>query len=398
MNLIRPSIRRLRPYVPGEQPAVAGLVKLNTNENPYPPSARVLSAVKQGVDGRLRLYPNPSAERLRRKLAALHDCSPDQVIVGNGSDELLALATRIFVEPQGAFEPGFRESRPSVTDKTEKKVSLVTSTPTPNRLRAARCASSSASVVQWFVPSYSLYPVLAAIHGAAGRGIPLPKNFALPSPRQLKSGGLWDFRAALSFVTTPHAPSGRGYRASELRRLCEAHEGIIVFDEAYVDFGGESAIGLAREFPHVLVARTFSKGYSLCFLRIGYFVGPADLVAALHKGRDSYNVNGLAQIAAEATLDDLPYYRKNFGRIARSRARLASALTNLGFEIYPSQTNFILVRPPQFTADRWLKLLADQQILVRWFDQPETRDYLRITIGTEEEVKRLLAAVGRILS
>ena len=377
-QLIRPLVRELRPYVYGEQPKIKGLIKLNTNENPYPPSPKVLAAVKAAVDGRLRLYPNPTVQALREKLAKLHGCHADNIIVGNGSDELLALATRCFVEPVAADV---------------------------NRRKAR--AFTSAATIQYFTPSYSLYPVLADIHGAARNAVPLKSDFSLPSLAELKRGqkkppeggtpNKWDFNAALSFVTTPNAPSGRGYPTRELDALCKAQHGVVVLDEAYVDFAGENALKLALKYPHVLVARTFSKAYSLCFQRVGYFVGHRDLIAALHKIRDSYNVNGLGQIGAEATLGDLPHYRANFKKIIATREWLSRELTKLGFRVLPSRTNFILVRPPRFSASVWLQNLRVQKVLVRWFDRPEVKDYLRITIGTASEAKVLVNAVRKIL-
>jgi histidinol-phosphate aminotransferase len=360
--LIRPLVRELHPYVYGEQPKIKGLIKLNTNENPYPPSPKVLAAVKAAVDGRLRLYPNPTAERLREKLAKLHGCRPENVIAGNGSDELLALATRCFVEPH----LGSRRARPSET-------------------------------VQYFTPSYSLYPVLADIHGVLKNALPLNPDFSLPSLHELKLGRVWDFRAALTFVTTPNAPSGRGYPTKELDELCRAHKGVVVLDEAYVDFAEENAMALALKYPHVLVARTFSKAYSLCFQRVGYFVGHPELIGALHKIRDSYNVNGLGQVAAEATLDDPPYYRANFKKIIATRDQLSRKLTMLGFRVLPSQTNFILVQPPRFPAEVWLQKLRARKILVRWFNQPEVRNNLRISIGTAAEAEALARAAKAVL-
>jgi len=259
--LIRPLVHHLHAYVPGEQPKIKGLIKLNTNENPYPPSPKVLAAVKAAVDGRLRLYPNPTAEKLRAKLAKLHGFKSENIIIGNGSDEVLALAVRAFTEPSPKSK-----------------------------------AQSPKSVVQYFTPSYSLYPVLADTHGAAKNAVPLPPDFSLPSVAELKRGRRWNFNAALTFVTTPNAPSGRGYQTAELEKLCRAQNGVVVLDEAYVDFANENALKLALKFPHVLVARTFSKAYSLCFQRVGYFVGHAELIAALDKIRDSYNVNGLARL------------------------------------------------------------------------------------------------------
>ena len=362
--LIRPLVRRLRAYVPGEQPRIKGLIKLNTNENPYPPSPRVLKAVKAATDGRLRLYPNPTAERLREKLARWHRCRPDNLIVGNGSDELLALAVRAFVEP---------------------------------RLTGQKRRPPSNTRVQFLAPSYSLYPVLAEIHGAATNAAPLGPDFTLPDPAALKRGRAWDFQAALTFITTPNAPSGRGYSAVELEALCRAQCGVVVLDEAYVDFAREHAMRLALKYPHVLVARTFSKAYSLCFQRVGYFVGNPGLIAALHRIRDSYNVNGLGQIAAEATLEDLDYYRANFREIIATREELTRGLTRLGFRVFPSQTNFILARPPALPAPTWLRRLRARKILVRWFDHPAVREYLRITIGTPAEVRALVRAAAEVL-
>jgi histidinol-phosphate aminotransferase len=346
-SLIRPLVEALHAYVPGEQPKIQGLVKLNTNENPYPPSPRVLSEVRKAVDGRLRLYPNPTAQLLREKLARLHRCRPNEIIVGNGSDELLAMATRAFVDPGKA--------------------------------------------IQWFVPSYSLYPVLAEMHGARALRVPLERDFSLPPVSRIRRD------AALTFITTPNAPSGRAYRRSDLDRIAGALRGVVILDEAYVDFAEGDALPLALQRPNVLVARTFSKGYSLCFQRVGYFVGPSALIGALDKIRDSYNVNGLGQVAALATLESLPYYRKNFERIKKTRERLARQLSFLGFEVHPSQTNFLLARPPGPSAREWLARLREERILVRWFDQPAIREFLRITVGTDREVDALLDAVRSIL-
>ena len=359
-GLIRPLVETLMPYSPGEQPRMKGLIKLNTNENPYPPSPRVLRAVTDATDGRLRLYPNPTAQPLREKLARLHRCRPENIIVGNGSDELLAMAVRCFVEP------------------------------------AQHWTRPSRALVQFFTPSYSLYPVLADIHGAKVNPVPLNPDFTLPSLRELKRGKQWDFNAALTFVTTPNAPSGRGYPTAQLAQLCRIQKKVVVLDEAYVDFADENALSLALRLPNVLVGRTFSKAFSLCFQRVGYFVGHPVLIGALQKIRDSYNVNGLGQIAALATLNDLPYYRANFHRIIATRQQLARDLAALSFEVLPSQTNFLLARPPRFPAEHWLEKLRRRKILVRWFNQPTIRDYLRITIGSSAETEALVAAAKAI--
>jgi histidinol-phosphate aminotransferase len=255
-KLLRPLLRTLHGYTPGEQPKIPGLIKLNTNENPYPPAPAVLKATQAAVDGRLRLYPNPAADELRGKLAKLHNCDPRQIIVGNGSDELLAMAVRAFSEPLGNED------------------------------------DTHAHRVQFFWPSYSLYPVLTEIHGAVSHRIPLAPDFSIPSVKELKRGKLWDFDASLTIITTPNAPSGRGYTTAELEALCKAQRGVVILDEAYVDFAEENALALASKYPNVIVSRSFSKAYSLCFQRVGYFVGHPEIITALHTIRDSYNVNG----------------------------------------------------------------------------------------------------------
>ncbi|HZE98841.1 MAG TPA: histidinol-phosphate transaminase [Planctomycetota bacterium] len=346
-KLVRPLVEGLHAYVPGEQPKIPGLIKLNTNENPYPPSPKVIRAVKAAVDGRLRRYPPPTAQALRERLAKLHRCRPENVIIGNGSDELLSMAVRAFVEPGG------------------------------------RC--------QGFSPSYSLYPVIVKQHGAVWSSAPLKPDFSLPSPSGLRAD------AALTFVTTPNAPSGRGYAVKDLDALSRSLRGVVILDEAYVDFASADALALGLRRPNVLISRTFSKGYSLCFQRVGYFVGPRDLIGALDKIRDSYNVNGLGQVAAIATLDDLPYYRRNVRRVIETRRRLTAGLGALGFDVLPSETNFLFARPPRFPAKEWLSRLRARKILVRWFDAPATRDYLRITVGTDPEARAVLKAAKAIL-
>ena len=354
MSLVRKHVQRMHAYMPGEQPKERELIKLNTNENPYPPAPKVLSAIKRAVDDRLRLYPDPRAGTLREQLAGLHGVNPENVIIGNGSDELLGLATRAFVDPGGGC-------------------------------------------VQYFTPSYSLYPVLADIHNAKRNEVCLLDDFSLPAVAQLRKEKDWNFRAALTYITTPNAPTGCGYTTAELDALCLAQKGVVVLDEAYVDFAEESALDLALKHSHVLVSRTFSKAYSLCFQRIGYFVGSRELISALDKIRDSYNVNGLGQVAAGATLKSLPYYRSNFRKIIKLRARVGLGLAGLGFETLPSQTNFILTKPPRFAASTWLKKLRAQKILVRHFKGLHVKDYLRITIGSEKDMNVLLRAIRTIL-
>ncbi len=361
---IRPHLAALHPYIPGEQPEDPELVKLNTNENPFAPSPHVLKRLQAAVNDQLRLYPHPTADPLRRKLAQWHGVALDQIIVGNGSDELLALATRAFVEP---------------------------GTPANSRTKHRH-------TIQYFSPSYSLYPVLTAIQDATPNPVPLTPAFGIPRPGS-PAGKSWAPKAALSFVTTPNAPSGRPYRTQELRRLCQRTQGVVILDEAYVDFAPEDALELVHEFDHVLVSRTFSKAYSLCFQRIGYFVGPEPLITALHKIRDSYNVNGLAQVAAEATLESLPYYRKRFASIIQEREKLSQWLKDSGFRVYPSATNFLFVVPPRkpCSAEGWFQRLRQNHILVRYFPNSAVSHALRISIGTPAQNRQIRRAVGQIL-
>jgi histidinol-phosphate aminotransferase len=363
-QLVRPMVRKLRGYVPGEQPKVRGLIKLNTNENPAQPSPKVIRAIRSAANDRLRLYPDPSAQPLREALAKFHDCKPENIIVGNGSDELLALATRAFVEPRQAGAT------------TRRQIAKQT--------------------IQYFTPSYSLYPILADIHSARRNEVKLPASFELPTNEVLKKSN-WNFSASLSYITTPNAPSGRGYLTRDLAKLCAAQKGVTILDEAYADFADENALRLAKRFPHVIVSRTFSKAYSLCFARVGYFVGHPEIIAALDRIRDSYNTNGLGQAAALATLSDIGHYRNQFERIIQLRAKTTGALEALGFKVLPSQANFIFAKPTGITAAQWFRQLRERKILTRWFDVPKVRNWLRITIGTKTEMVKFLTATKSIL-
>lgn len=374
-DLVRPLVRQLQPYTPGEQPKSDGVIKLNTNENPYGPSPKVLRALREALDDRLRLYPPPTADALREALAQRHGCTPAHIVVGNGMDELLALATRAFVD---CSPPGAIEHYRYYHSHGAAKVSLRT--------------------IQYFTPSYTLYPVLADIHGAQKNPVPLQMDFALPTVNELRRGKVWDFAAALTFITTPNAPTGRGYPIEALEEIVRAQERVVVLDEAYVDFADADALSLALKYPHVLVFRTFSKAYSLCALRVGYAVGHPELIAALLKIKDSYNVNGPAQIAARATLEDPDYYAGTIAKVRATRAWLSKALDELGFAVLPSQTNFLFVRPPEHPAEVWLQKLRERNVLVRWFDTVETRTYLRITVGKDSEARALVDAVKKILA
>jgi histidinol-phosphate aminotransferase len=344
-SLIRQSIRSMRGYVPGEQPRGHGLVKLNTNENPYPPSPRVAAAIAQFDARDLRLYPDPVCRKLRRRIAAMHGCRMENVFVANGSDEALALCTRAFVEDSGTI--GF------------------------------------------FNPSYSLYPVLAAIRNVKTAPVELGSDFEWRMP----SG----CRASLFFLTSPNAPTGMLYPGRTVRAFCRRAPGVVLIDEAYVDFARENCMDLALALPNVLVLRTFSKSFSLAGLRVGYIVGPDPLIDALYKIKDSYNVDVLAQRVALAALSDLAHMRRNAMRIRKTRERTRAALQALGFKVFASEANFLWVRPSAVTAESLFLKLRAMRILVRYFPGRRTGQCLRITIGTDAQMRAMLAAAAKIV-
>lgn len=346
-SYLRPAVAAMRGYEPGEQPRPgARVIKLNTNENPYPPSPRVLEAIRRAADEGLRLYPSPTAEAARERAAQVYGFKPEQVLVGNGSDELLTLLVRAVVEPGQA--------------------------------------------VVYPVPTYSLYPVLARIQGAEVVEVPFPEDFSLP-------GELFGRSEPLVFLCNPNAPTGTLVPRPEVRRLAESLTGVLVVDEAYVDFAEGDCLGLARELPNVVVLRSLSKSFSLAGLRVGFAFGPAGLIEGLTKVKDSYNVDRLAAAGAEAALADLAYMERNAARIRATRARLTEGLRGLGLEPMPSQTNFVFVRCGRGRARRLFEELRRRGILVRFFDQPGVDDALRITVGTDGQIDRLLAELADIL-
>ncbi len=341
---IAKNIAALTAYTPGEQPQDRGMIKLNTNENPYPPSPKVAAALTSFTAERLRLYPDPRAMTLRRRVAEIHNCRVEQVFVGNGSDEILALATRAFVENNGS--------------------------------------------VGYFDPSYSLYPVLADIRGAAQQPVDLGPDFAWRMPDK--------FRASLFLLTTPNAPTALQYDRAAVTAFCRAFDGVVLLDEAYVDFARDNFmdLALAPGNANTLVMRTLSKSFSLAGLRLGYVVGPEPLIAAIDKIKDSYNLDMLTQTVGLAALADLDWMRANVRRIQATRERLRAALAAAGWRVLPSETNFIFARPPDGNAREIFERLRARKIFVRYFPGPRTGEFLRITIGTDAEIDALLKALG----
>lgn len=339
---IRQCVQAMHGYTPGEQPRQAGLVKLNTNENPYPPSPAVARALAQLDVSDLRLYPDPLCLRLREVIAELHQVTPDHVFVANGSDEALALCTRAFVEDDES--------------------------------------------IGYFEPSYSLYPVLTAIRNVRGIAVPLGPAFVWP---QMPLPA-----AALFFLCNPNAPTSLLFPRAEVDRFCASFPGVVLIDEAYVDFARQHCMDLARTRPNVLVLRTLSKSYSLAGIRLGYVVGAPDLIGALFKIKDSYNVDRVTQAVAAAALQDGEHMRSNVARIRATRDRLTAALETRGYLVGPSETNFLWVRPPRESAAALYGRLKAAGILIRHFPGPLTGDYVRITVGTEGDADRLLETLG----
>jgi len=338
---IKQSVQAMRGYTPGEQPTDPRVIKLNTNENPYPPSPAVREALQSLKVETLRLYPDPVSLALRRKIAGLHGGTPDNVFIGNGSDETLALCSRAFVEDDGA--------------------------------------------IGYFEPSYSLYPVLAQIRAVTARPVALGPDFEWAMPAK--------YRANLFFMTTPNAPTGIQYPKTKIRAFCARFPGVIVIDEAYVDFAREHCMDLALECDNVLVLRTLSKSYALAGLRLGYVVGAAPLIEALFKIKDSYNVDRLTQAAALAALSDQAHMRALVKRIRTTRRQTSTELERMGFRVLPSETNFLWVKPPRISAADLYRRLRAKNILVRYFPGRRTQDYLRITIGADAQMRALVNAV-----
>ncbi len=341
MSLIRKSVENMSGYVPGEQPDDSRIVKLNTNENPYPPSPVVQKALSSLDAEKLRLYPNPVADALRKRIAELHGCSVDNVFVGNGSDEVLALCTRAFVENDGS--------------------------------------------IGYLDPSYSLYPVLADIRDVEKRPVPLKEDFTWDVPS--------DYEASLFMLTNPNAPTGMLASVDQVRDFCSNFNGVVLVDEAYVDFSSWNCMELALEMKNVMVARTLSKSFSLAGLRVGYVVGSEPLISAMYKLKDSYNLDMISQEMALAALSDIEHMTLNAAKIIATRVRLSKELEALGYHVLPSETNFLWVKPANINAKDLFERLKNIGILVRYFNGDTTGDYIRITIGTDEEVEELLKAL-----
>lgn len=329
-------------YVPGEQPRDDGFIKLNTNENPYPPSPKVLAALRKAINPSLRLYPEPLSDNLRSVAATVYGVKPENIIAGNGSDELLSMLLRCFVGPKDR--------------------------------------------VAFPVPTYSLYDTLVEIQDGVSARVHYGEDFSLPQNLAGQS-------AALTFLCNPNAPSGTMVSLPEISKLAGAVAGILVVDEAYVDFAeseGASSIPLIRQIPNIIVLRSFSKSFSLAGMRIGLAFASEEIIGGMMKVKDSYNLNRLSLVAATAALEDMPWMKRNAERIQRSRTKLSSALKRMGYQVYPSHANFVLARMREQNLKSVYEELKQRKILVRYFDTTDLRDCLRITVGAPREVKALV--------
>lgn len=348
MNYARPQIQAMQGYTPGEQPQSLDVIKLNTNENPYPPSPRVAQALASFDPESLRRYPDPVATKLRRVAARRFDV-PDErwVLTGNGSDDLLTIALRTFVAP--------------------------------------------GETVAYPWPTYSLYPILCQIQGATPLAVELDERFE-PSADFLEHAEA----AKLLFIARPNAPTGNAFPMKRMREFCTGFHGVVWIDEAYAEFADDNCLALVREFDNVVVSRTLSKSASLAGLRLGIALANPALIAEMMKVKDSYNVSMLSQTLATASLEDADYTAECVDKIRTSRAATLEKLREFGFETMPSAANFVFVKPPQ-PAETYVEHLRSKNIFVRYFPGPRTRDHVRITIGTPEQMQRLFDATARFL-
>lgn len=343
---LRPHLKTMQPYVPGEQQQGQHILKLNTNESPYPPSETVWNEIEQSFH-RLRVYPPPAADGLCRALAAYHGVQMEQVFVGNGSDEVLRLLFHLFMDPTGG--------------------------------KAAMVA-----------PSYSLYPVLAEMFGGQIEVYPLEKQEKLPK-------ALFGGKEELLLLPNPNPPLGTFYSRSEVAELCRSREkGLVVIDEAYVDFAPRDVMPLLHEFENLAITRTFSKSFSLAGLRVGYLVSHPDLIAHIGKIKDSYNVNAVSQVAAAAAIASVQDMLSHRDQIIATREITTKRLREMGYTVPDSQGNFVYAMHP--SARKHFEQLHAEGILVRYFEGRYLKKGMRVSIGTPEQMERFFSALEKIFT
>jgi len=343
--------RGLSPYVPGEQPQIPNLVKLNTNESPFDPSPMAIEAIQSAATGALRLYPDPQSTRLREVLAEYHGVTPEQVFVGNGSDEVLAHAfVGLLKQPEPLLFPDV---------------------------------------------TYSFYPVYCRLLGIDHELVPLDAEMRVRIADYFGRGGS-------IIIANPNAPTGIALPRTEIERLVSERADVpVVIDEAYVDFGAETAVPLIRNHPNLLVVQTMSKSRALAGLRVGYAIGDAKLIQALTRVKDSFNSYPLgrpAQAGAIAAIQDHAYFQQTRSAIIANRDNLTASLIRLGFEVLPSSANFVFARHPSHTGQALSAALRERAVLVRHFSGPRVSDFIRITVGSEVELARLTGALAEFLA
>jgi histidinol-phosphate aminotransferase len=346
-TFVRAIVREMDGYVPGEQPPLGKrIIKLNTNENPYPPSPKVMQAIHEIEPEVLRRYPNPSADAFRSAAAKVLDVSPDMILAGNGSDDILTIVTRTFLSADDAMV--------------------------------------------YPEPTYSLYPILAKIQQAKHVGVPWEENWSLPMKGLLAAGG----RAI--YVANPNAPSGTFVSPLELAELAVAFDGVVLIDEAYADFADYNCLSLVRQHENIVISRSFSKAYSLAGLRFGYAIAQPQVIEQMMKVKDSYNCDAISIAAATAAILDQEYARKTWEHVRSERQRLSAELTQMGWNVLPSHANFIFASPPNGRGKETYLGLKQQGILVRYFDAPGLDDKVRITVGTSQENNALLGGIKAV--
>jgi histidinol-phosphate aminotransferase len=352
-KLVRANVAQSLGYVPGEQPTDTVTIKMNTNENPYPPSPKAMEAIARVTPEQLRRYPSPSALDFRLAAAKVHGVTPESIMTFNGGDDLLSVIIRT-------------------------------------------CTTESDAVL-FLEPSYSLYPVLTELHGARKKIV----NYNIDGTTWALPDGLESAQAGLMLIVNPNAPSGHFNPISQLESIAKKFAGVLLIDEAYIDFASESALALVNRNENVILLRSMSKGYSLAGLRFGYAIGQPSLLKQIEKVRDSYPCDVLSIAAATAAMEDQAYAASTWDKVKSERKRVASELAALGFTMPESQSNFLLAGVPNsfsVSAKQIYQSLKERQILVRWWDLPRISDKVRITIGTAQQNDLLLTALKSILT
>jgi histidinol-phosphate aminotransferase len=346
MAYFRDNIEKITGYEPGFQPKSVEVIKLNTNENPYLPSPQAVEVLSRINVEQLRRYPDPLGAAFREAAAEIHGVGPENIMCCNGGDELLAIAFRAFCD----------ENRP----------------------------------VAYPVPTYSLYPVLASLQNCKAFEVPFDHEFNLPA--ELTRTG-----AALTIVCNPNAPSGSFVSVGEMASLADELSGVLLIDEAYVDFADENCAGLVKDFDNVIILRSMSKGYGLAGLRFGYAIAQTDLISGLIKVKDSYNVDAVAGAAATVAIKDQEYFRQTTEKVKKARDLLAEQLRALKFDVPRSYSNFVLAETKRCPAREIYDKLVKRNIYVRYFDLPGLENKLRITVGTDEQNDKVILALKEIL-